>query len=553
MNAEVIPYHWDDRNKLYSDYQYLKIIYENMLKALQVQLNEIHQVDYSLRYWRILIGPWLGYFIQMVFDRWTMLKYAFKKYDINKCSILEKDENALIPNDMDTFSDLYYNDEWNEMIYSELVQEYLQNNLFIEIVKKTNDKLQPTLKRNQIFNFIFSKLQRTVIYNFFSYNKWINNSNKYFFINTYLPLSLEKKLLSRLGQEKQNWELKSIPIADIDIKMRDWKIRDGHTLNDDFISVLNRMIPRHIPLAYLEGYNGLLGLIKNLNWPRNPKCIFTSVLHVANDTFKAWTAEKVENGTSLIIGQHGGHFGMTPWSFLEEHQIEVSDTWLSWGWSNKTKPQILPIGNLKVMDNKVDYDPNGIAMMVAMTFPRYSYHMYAVPVASQWLSYFEDQCRFISALSSSLRNQILIKPFPHDWGWCQKERWSEKFHQIRFASSDQSIINLVNKSRLYISTYNATTYLESLAWNVPTIMFWNPDHWELRKDSIPYFELLKSAGIFHETPESAAKQMVDIWDDIPSWWGSEIVQNNRIKFCERYSYIPESPLEELTNIFLNVK
>jgi len=83
MNAEVLPYHWDDRQKLYSDYQYLKIIYENMLKALQVQLNEIHNVDHSLRYWRILIGPWLGYFIQVVFDRWAMLKHAFKKQDIS--------------------------------------------------------------------------------------------------------------------------------------------------------------------------------------------------------------------------------------------------------------------------------------------------------------------------------------------------------------------------------------------------------------------------------------------------------------------------------------
>ena len=83
MNAEVIPYHWDDRNKLYSDYQYLNIIYENMLKALTNQLNEIHSVDHSLRYWRILIGPWLAYFIQMVFDRWSMLNSAFKSYDIN--------------------------------------------------------------------------------------------------------------------------------------------------------------------------------------------------------------------------------------------------------------------------------------------------------------------------------------------------------------------------------------------------------------------------------------------------------------------------------------
>ena len=84
MNAVVLPYHWDDRHKLYNDYQYLNSIYENTLIALQRQLNEIHQVDHSLQYWRILIGPWLGWFIQIVFDRWTMLNHAFDKYEIKR-------------------------------------------------------------------------------------------------------------------------------------------------------------------------------------------------------------------------------------------------------------------------------------------------------------------------------------------------------------------------------------------------------------------------------------------------------------------------------------
>ena len=79
MNAKVLHYHWDDRHKLYNDYQYLNNIYENTLKSLQKKLNEIHKVDHSLRYWRILIGPWLGYFLQMVFDRWIMFKFAFER------------------------------------------------------------------------------------------------------------------------------------------------------------------------------------------------------------------------------------------------------------------------------------------------------------------------------------------------------------------------------------------------------------------------------------------------------------------------------------------
>ena len=111
---------------------------------------------------------------------------------------------------------------------------------------------------------------------------------------------------------------------------------------------------------------------------------------------------------------------------------------------------------------------------------------------------------------------------------------------------------LVQKSRLYISTYNATTYLESLSWNIPTIIFWNPNHWELNEETKPYFEMLKSVSIFHETPESAAQQMIKVWDDVEGWWQSEQVQDVRKNFCYRYSRLPVNPIGQLKNVFQDV-
>ena len=34
----------------------------------------------------------------------------------------------------------------------------------------------------------------------------------------------------------------------------------------------------------------------------------------------------------------------------------------------------------------------------------------------------------------------------------------------------------MKESKIYVSTYNATTYLEAFAINIPTIIFWNPKH-----------------------------------------------------------------------------
>ena len=78
IDSITIKYHWDDREKLKKDYFFIETIYESLLKETADHLNFIHKVDFSYRYWRILIGPWLIFFIQIIFDRWTMLKIALK-------------------------------------------------------------------------------------------------------------------------------------------------------------------------------------------------------------------------------------------------------------------------------------------------------------------------------------------------------------------------------------------------------------------------------------------------------------------------------------------
>ena len=123
-----------------------------------------------------------------------------------------------------------------------------------------------------------------------------------------------------------------------------------------------------------------------------------------------------------------------------------------------------------------------------------------------------------------------VRLYKHDYGWNQRDRWKDKIPDVHIDSGNQTILELIKKCRLCISTYNATSYLESLSWNVPTIIFWNSKHWELKEEAKSYFKLLKSVGIFHETAESAAQQINNVWDDVTLWWESKEVQNARQKF-----------------------
>ena len=540
FDSQTMPYHWDDREKLYTDYQNIHIIYEKILLELSNKLNETHQVNYSLRYWRILIGPWLGYFIQILFDRWFMLKAVLDNDQKYHCRIVKRPPLSVVPNNMDHFTKWFTTDDWNEAIYGQLIELYWANKVHITWVEKIKQTPQPFVKKTLIKKYIREKV--------FPYlNKFFINDNNHFFISTYLPLKTELKLQIRLGQIPNLWTTQSSPIVRSCAKQRKWKLNGER--GGTFEEVLRKMIPMHIPTVYLEGYLILNQAVKNLPWPKNPKSIFTSNAYSGDDLFKAWAAKKTENNTPLIIGQHGGHYGMNTFSFSDEHQVKIADKWLSWGWRSENRKNIIPIGNLIAFGRVVDYSPKGGALMVEMALPRYSYYMYALPVAGQYLDYFNDQEVFLSSLPIELRQQVLLRLYHGDYGWNQADRWQDSMPEVNIDLGRKDIKQLIKKCRLYIATYNATTYLEALTWNVPTIMFWNPKHWELNKQAKPYFELLEKEGIFHTTPESAANKMIEIWDDVDGWWHSDKIQKARKVFINQYAYLPEEPLSLLQDLF----
>ena len=73
-NAQVLNYHCNDKLKLERNSNYLLQTYEKILLILLRELNNYHKENFSLRYWRIILGPWLFSFIFSVYDRYQTIK-----------------------------------------------------------------------------------------------------------------------------------------------------------------------------------------------------------------------------------------------------------------------------------------------------------------------------------------------------------------------------------------------------------------------------------------------------------------------------------------------
>lgn len=554
LDYKTPAYHWNDRNKLYKDYLKLSDYHETLLSEISVILNQIHGTSYSVRYWRILIGPWLGWFVQIVYDRWYMLNEVLQKEEVENCIVIKKNYLNEITNDMSEFGNSIIYDDWNELIYGQLLEICWPDMIRIKYVENSDKSNDTSLWQNQIdkeINSGFKNAFRNQIKKFIPlFNRLFPKKSAYFFISSYLPLFSDFKLQIRLGQFPKLWKAPSTPKVDVDKTFRKWALKLNKTNNNPFEKTIAKLLPLHMPKIYLEGYKVLAQTADQLPWPSMPRAIFTGTLWSDTEIFKIWAAKKTEHKVPLVIGQHGGHYGTSPFSFSEDHQIKISDRFISWGWTDLSQTHIAPLGNLKGFGmNPPKYDPNGKALMVELTIPRYSYFLFAVAFSSQFLDYFEDQKVFLSSLRKDIREKILIRVNNVDYDWSLPERFKEFMPQLEVDLGHQNIRNLINESRIYIATYNATTYLESMSWNIPTIIFWDEKHWELRAEVKPLFDLLKTVGIFHTSPMSASMHLEEIWNNIDDWWFSDSVQSARLTFCNQFSKIPKDPLNELEDFF----
>lgn len=537
LDAEVLPYHWDDRAKLHADYQYLKDFHERMLRELATQLNVIHGVDHSLRYWRILIGPWLGYFTQILLDRWLSIQHALARYELSGTIVLVGQEEALVPNDMSDFCRLFLEDEWNHHVYAAILQGFSA----VPCVKLAR---HPVARQSAAPPAFKQRMKETLAAWHARVTGIVSQKHDAFLLATYLSAWDEIRLQRRLGQVPHRW--RSVPPARVAAvsRMRNWVV--SGEARDAFETCAHALVPQQMPTAYLEGYSQLVRQTTGLPWPKRPKLILTSTSSIADDVFKAWAAEKAEQGAPLVIGQHGGQYGVGRWNFDEDHEIAISDQYLSWGWTIPGSSQVVPVGQLKSKRPLgVRHSEQRRALLVTAAVPRQSYLMYSVVVSRQWLDYFNDQCLFVDSLPSRIRENLTVRLYVHDYGWDQYLRWRDRFSDLDIDTGHSNIDGLIRRSRLCISTYNATNFLESFTRDVPTVVYWDPRYWELRDSAVPYFDDLKRVGIFHENPESAARHVAAIWDDVDGWWSSPSVREVLERFEARYCHLPEDLVDRI--------
>jgi putative transferase (TIGR04331 family) len=314
---------------------------------------------------------------------------------------------------------------------------------------------------------------------------------------------------------------------------------------NEFEFLLVNYIPKQMPTAYLESYAELKKEAMRV-FPKNPKVIIYVNSNFTNEGFKIWSADRMEKETKLLGMPHGAHYGNALWSANETHEKKLADQYFSWGWEDKEMSHVTPFASVQLagVRKSIRVDPQGGILWLGMSRPRYLNWMISAPMGCEMLEYVEDQKIFLRALGSEAKNILTMRLFHTDYGWGVRERLMEGLPDLRFSDEGETMFQQLCKSRLCIASYNATPILGTLSANFPTIAFWNFDHWELRDSAIPCFDDMVRAGIFHNSAESAARKVNEIYEDPMSWWLSLEIQEVRSRFCDRFARTSPNWLSE---------
>lgn len=545
FNACVIPYHWDDRAKYNRDYYYLDHAYEDCLKQLSGELNRINNVSNDIDYWRIVIGPWLRFFIDALFDRFEIIRNAAEFGAISDTWLARYSLADWVADGFADFYRLLTDDKWNHVIFAECIRE-----IGLPHSEVPNGIIFEPLPRLSNLPMLKVKLMRNILE---VYQKCIpSRLNRHVLISPYISRFHTAHFQWKLGQLpyliSPSWEMNDVKIdsylrESISIELKDTR----------FESLLKKLIPIFLPKVYLENYHYFYE--KSLaRYPKKPATIFTANAYQGDDGFKFWAADMRKNGTPLIIGQHGGNMGIAHHNQTEDHQIKIADSFCTWGWTHNSIESIYPLPSLQLSQReKLNYKSNGEILLVFASIPRYFYCHFSMPIAGQVQKYINDQILLVSSLKAEARSLIRLRLNGDEFGWDIAQRLKDAGMDAQIDRSDEKFRPALSKYRLCIVSYNATVILETMSANFPTIAYWDPEYFDVRADAIPILNKLKEVGILHDTVESATQLINHFHDDVQNWWQRPALQEVRREFCNKYAYTSERWINDWKSHFKSIK
>lgn len=524
------------------------LIYEKKIfPKLYKLLNNHHNTHNSKQYYSFIIGMWLRRYLAIMLNRYLTLS-EYLKYNKPKIKDISFETYSVISPPIDSFSAMEFFDDpkINDWIYIQTLKSInFKIKIKIKYINKIKSKRKHNIGKKSVFKIILNKVN-IIIQKYFSY------SDKTFFIGTFMPLYKEAILNLYFFQLPKIWkkiEINYSKNANLDLRE---KLK--HLLVSNFLKQKNNKELKFLienlfytmPTTYIENFIDIKNSVSKSNWPRKPNLIFTSNNFDTDEGFKIYLAEQKENNPNIkyIIGQHGMGYNIrnTKTSFKER---EIADKVFVWGKYTENKNQI-PGFILK--SSKIDYNKDGNILIVCTHL---GYRIEYWDKNYFFSKNFNRKISFLAAFKKKFLHQnitVRLGTYFERYNFNEKIKIKKKFPKI-YIDENKNINKSYAVSRLVVHFYFATTFLETVSKNIPSVMLLDIEEFSYNKKAISIFKILEKNNILFYDAKKLQKFIEKNYNNLEKWWHSRKTQKALNLF--RSNYCRNGSLRNFKDIIVN--
>ena len=506
---------------------------KKLIKKLHPKLNKLTKQNLNFIQWEFILLHWCFHTVCHFYLIWKIVeKSKKKKFAVYKTNLQEV---LVRPEDFKPSSEIV-----NYWVLRKILD-----------FKKKNYKLDAKLEYKPV-PLVPESLLRSGINKLFPlFNAFL--SPKVLLIDTGLTFLNEILLNLKLYQRPVTFMTKHDKQKNYDSGLRESFKNKKSSKKRDFNIFFEQIFFDILPTEFVESFNYYYSFPNRQNWPNEKKVKLIITQSTSSSIKRIILSRYIGQKNKLFILQHGGGYGIARSHVGEMMESYFGKKFLTWGWKDKDKKN-LPFFSLKLSQNKNQIEKNKQKKNIIFFISTYTSFFQKIgfwPSNNyQRLLQFNSIKKLINKLNNNVRKYLIVR-----YSRLGMERGGINFNKnffgqkVVFDSCKIPSHKVLNRKTLTIhENINGTSWLETIAFNIPTMLLVDTKTQEVRSNFKKYFKVLKKNNIIFTDPFLLSKFLNNNFENIYDWWNSNKLQKVRNSIVKNYSNINKNPVSYMKKI-----
>ena len=513
--------------------EYCNNLYVNILQNLTESLNKHHKVNFSQKFWEILLSNWLTFVIDNLHFYYLCLKNTHpQKY------VVPINDHFPYNKLSDVFVSVY-KDEYIFSLLSFLVKTGQFNNLSYYEIPHSLEQMpevevevrKPNMIRSLAFKLFNKKSSKNLSYGIAGMNKW-----------DYIKIFL---LHPDYAQSFKNYNTNYKVNAD---KKRKFTCR-SLSESSEFSILLTKFIEKNIPTTLVDNFDIL---VKNACDYKNKLKIIASTGMYYDEQLIEIALAKQHNNAKIFSVQEAGN-GLSEFESSEKYLYLPIDHYITWGWSTHLGIQdMFTPAPSRLSTIKNTHKESNESILYYTKFPIMYAWAYNSINPRNWKRYLENRIDFMRYIGEHSLNKNLVLKLHHSRTKGYDEHELMNMYNCSYNEyKSESGINMFNCAILYVD-YLSGAVLEAMVSNTPIFMCFDESVQSPSDEFRVAINKFKNVGIAFDSPSEAALQISNIYPNREEFWNSNEIQLVRKWFLGNFVNTSKDWLKDTLKVIRNL-